>query len=148
MGADDCTLPHEIVSHKTPVNATAAAPLTKNILIVDDDTFMRRLLQQTFSRTGARLRLAASGDDALRELATELAHLMVIDVNMPGRDGYDIIRTVRADPRHANMPVFLLTAGNTDEVKAKAEGLGVTGFFTKPFMPAELAAKAKEILAG
>ena len=88
----------------------------------------------------------ARGDDALRELATAPADLMVIDGNMPGRDGYDIIRTVRADARHANMPVILLTAGDLAEARTKAAGLGVTDFCTKPFVPSALAARAKAIL--
>ena len=134
------------VSEASPVQPAAIPASDKSVLIVDDDTLMRRLLQQTFNRTGARLRQAASGDDALRELATAPADLMVIDVTMPGRDGYDIIRTVRADARHANMPVILLTAGDLAEARSKAAGLGVTDFCTKPFVPSVLAARAKAIL--
>lgn len=118
----------------------------KNVLIVDDDTFMRRLLQQTLNRTGARIRQAGSGDAALQELAAEPADLMIIDVNMPGRDGLEIVQLLRADAAHAAMPVIMLTAGGLTELRSKAAALGVAEFFTKPFAPSALAAKAKEIL--
>lgn len=118
----------------------------KNVLIVDDESFMRRLLQQTLSRIGARIRLSESGDAALIALAAEPAHLLVIDVNMPGRDGLEILRILRADPRHEAMPVIMLTAGGLADVRARAAELGVAAFFTKPFSPVELAARARSLL--
>lgn len=120
----------------------------KSELIVDDDTFMRRLLLQTLKSTGAQIRQASSGDQALAELATQPADLMIIDVNMPGRDGLEVLQALRADAQHAAMPVIMLTAGGLADLRTKAVALGVAEFFTKPFAPSELAAKAKEVLAG
>ncbi len=118
----------------------------KNLLIVDDESFMRRLLQQTLSRVGARIRLAESGDAALAALAAEPADLLVIDVNMPGRDGLETVTALRTDARFAAMPVIMLTAGGLADVRARAAALGVAAFFTKPFSPAEMSAEAKKLL--
>lgn len=122
----------------------------KTILIVDDELFMRRLLEQTLRKTGARLASAASGDEALEWLARDTADLMLIDVTMPGRDGFETLRALRADgdPRHERMPVIMLTAGGMGEVRARAKELGVAAFFTKPFSPSALAAEAAKLLGG
>lgn len=120
----------------------------KNLLIVDDESFMRRLLQQTLSRIGARIRLANSGEAALAMLQSEPADLLVIDVNMPGRDGLETVRALREDPKLAAMPVIILTAGGLADVRSRAAALGVAAFFTKPFSPAEMAAEAKRLLGG
>lgn len=120
----------------------------KTILIVDDELFMRRLLDQTLRKTGARLALAASGDEALAWLAKDAADLLLIDVSMPGRDGFETLRALRADGdgRHATMPVIMLTAGGMGDVRKRAAELGVAAFFTKPFSPAALAAEAARLL--
>ncbi len=120
----------------------------KTILIVDDELFMRQLLEQTLRRTGARLATAESGDAALARLAREPADLLIIDVNMPGRDGFATVRELREDGAHAALPVVMLTAGGLADVRARAAELGVAAFFTKPFSPAALAAEATRLLGG
>jgi CheY-like chemotaxis protein len=118
----------------------------KNLLIADDEAFMRRLLQHTLGRMGVRVRLAVSGDAALAALAEEPADLLVIDVNMPGRDGFETVRFLRDDPHLAHIPVIMLTAGGLNEVRQRAAELGVAAFFTKPFGPSELVNEAKALL--
>lgn len=118
----------------------------KTILIVDDELFMRRLLEQTLRRVGARLATAESGDAALLWLERESADLLLIDVTMPGRDGFETVRELRADARHAALPVIMLTAGGMGDVRARAQALGVAAFFTKPFSPTALAAEAARLL--
>lgn len=121
----------------------------KTILIVDDAMFMRRLLEQTLRKTGARLVTMPSGDAALEWLEHERADLLVIDVAMPGRDGFETVRALRTegDGRHATTPVIMLTAGGLAEVRTRAAELGVAAFFTKPFSPAALADEATRVLA-
>lgn len=120
----------------------------KTILIVDDELFMRRLLEQTLRRGGARLVSVDGGDAALAWLARERADLLLIDVNMPGRDGFETVRELRAGEAHAALPVIMLTAGGLAEVRTRAAELGVAAFFTKPFSPSALAAEAARLLAG
>jgi two-component system chemotaxis response regulator CheY len=118
----------------------------KTILIVDDELFMRRLLEQTLRKSGARLATATSGDEALAWLETDAADLLVIDVTMPGRDGFETVRALRADGRHGALPVIMLTAGGLGDVRQRAAELGVAAFFTKPFSPAGLAEKTAQLL--
>ena len=120
----------------------------KTILIVDDELFMRRLLEQTLRKTGARLVTAASGDEAIAWLSRDSADLLLIDVTMPGRDGFETVRALRedGDGRHATMPVIMLTAGGMGDVRTRAKELGVAAFFTKPFSPAALTAEATRLL--
>lgn len=118
----------------------------KTILIVDDELFMRRLLEQVLRRSGARLATTSSGDAALAWLATQSADLVIIDVNMPGRDGFSTLRALREDGRHAELPVIMLTAGGLAEARSRAIELGVAAFFTKPFSPSALSAEVAKIL--
>ena len=118
----------------------------KTLLIVDDEQFMRRLLQFAVSKIGVRILLAENGHAALAVLEKESVDLLVIDVNMPGMDGFATVAALRADGRHATLPVIMMTAGGLGEVRAQAAELGVAAFFTKPFSPASLAEKAKALL--
>jgi CheY-like chemotaxis protein len=118
----------------------------KTILIVDDELFMRRLLEQTLRRGGARLATADSGDAALAWLARESADLLLIDFNMPGRDGLATVRALREAHPHMRIPVVMLTAGGLADVRARAAELGVAAFFTKPFSPSALAAEVARLL--
>ncbi len=95
----------------------------KTILIMDDELFMRRLLEQTLRRSGARPVCVDSGDAALAWLARETADLLLIDFNMPGR-------------------------GGLADVRARAAELGVAAFFTKPFSPSALAVEVARLLGG
>jgi diguanylate cyclase len=119
----------------------------KTVLIVDDEMFMRRLLEKSLERCGARLLTAASGDEALALMAAQPVDLLVIDINMPGRDGYATVAALRVDPRYAGLPVILLTGGGLGDAPTRAAELAVAAFFTKPFSPSALAAQARELLA-
>lgn len=120
----------------------------KTILIVDDELFMRRLLEQTLRKTGARLVAVSSGEAAIAWLGRESAELLLIDVTMPGLDGFDTVRALRGDGdgKHATMPVIMLTGGGMGDVRTRAKELGVAAFFTKPFSPAALVAEATRLL--
>ncbi len=118
----------------------------KTLLIVDDEYFMRRLVQFGLSRIGARILLANNGRDALKVIAAEPVDLLIIDVNMPELDGFETVAELRKDPRHAGLPVIMMTAGGLAEARTKAAALGVAAFFTKPFGPALLAEQAKALL--
>lgn len=120
----------------------------KTILIVDDELFMRRLLEQTLRRSGARLATADSGDAALAWLEREPADLLLIDFNMPGRDGLATVRALREAHPHVQLPVVMLTAGGLADVRARAAELGVAAFFTKPFSPSALATEVARLLGG
>jgi CheY-like chemotaxis protein len=116
------------------------------ILIVDDESHMRRLLQFTLAKTGARLLLAANGEEALQLAAKERLNLVVVDFVMPGLDGFATLRELRTDPRHAQLPAIMLTSRGQTELREVAQGVGVDVFLTKPFSPLELSQHVQRLL--
>lgn len=119
----------------------------KTILIADDEPHMRQLLKFCLARTGARLLLAAGGEEALALAKAHPVDLLVIDVSMPGMDGFATVRALRATDAGGALPVIMLTARGLADVKAQADEIGVAAFFNKPFSPTELAAEATRLLA-
>lgn len=117
------------------------------ILIVDDESHMRRLLQFALAKTGARLLLAANGREALRQAQASKVDLIVIDFVMPDLDGFATLLELRQDPRYKKLPVIMLTSRGQSELKDVAEQVGVNVFLTKPFSPLELNRHVQRLLA-
>ncbi len=125
--------------------SSAALP---TLLVVDDESHMRRLLQFALAKTGARLLLAANGREALEQARTHQIDLVVIDFMMPELDGFATLRELRRDPRYAKLPVIMLTSRGQTELRVVAEEVGVDVFLTKPFSPIELTKHVKRLLGG
>ena len=115
----------------------------KRILLVDDDPDIVRLLTMTLQPEGFRLLSASDGNAALDIARAERPDLLLLDWNMPGRDGLEVCRTLRAesDPGLCNVPVVLLTAQTGAEDTAAGFAAGVTDYVTKPFSPAHIRAR-------
>jgi CheY-like chemotaxis protein/phosphoribosyl 1,2-cyclic phosphodiesterase len=110
------------------------------ILLVDDDPDIVRLLTMTLQSEGFRLLSANNGNAALEIARAERPDLLLLDWNMPGRNGLEVCRALRAepDPRLRDMPVVLLTAQVEAEDTAAGFAAGVTDYVTKPFKPAHI----------
>jgi CheY-like chemotaxis protein len=117
------------------------------LLIADDEPHMRRLLQFTLAKSGARLLLAADGPEALRLAAAGPVDLVIIDYMMPGMDGCATLRELRRDPRHAGLPVIMLTSRGQTDLREAVQDVGVDLFLTKPFSPIELGRNVQDLLA-
>ena len=115
------------------------------ILIVDDVAANRETLRELFAAENYRLLEAADGPAALRLAAETPPDLVLLDVMMPGMDGYEVCRRLRADARLAEVPVIMVTA--FDDQAARLAGLeaGADDFVTKPFNRAELRARVRTI---
>jgi len=113
------------------------------VLIVDDDPDIVRLLTMTLRSEGFRLLTASDGDAALAIARLERPDLLLLDWNMPGRDGLEVCRALRAedDPGLSQVPVVLLTAQARAEDTAAGFAAGVTDYVTKPFKPAHVRAR-------
>lgn len=114
------------------------------ILIVDDEPHIVDVVSAYLGREGHAVRSCGDGTTALRLATTEPADLMVLDVMLPGRSGFDVLRELRASG--ASMPVILLTA--RDDVIDRVAGLeiGADDYVTKPFEPRELVARVSAVL--
>lgn len=117
-----------------------------HVLIVDDDPLIVRLLELNFRLGGFRVSSATRGDRAVEVAAGSMPDAIVLDVSMPGIDGYEVCRRLREDHGMSDVPVVMLTAYGRDEDKARADAFGVTAYVTKPFDPEVLVATVRRVL--
>ena len=115
------------------------------VLVVDDQDANRRLLEAVLSPRGYRIITADSGEAALRLLEADLPDVVLLDILMPGIDGYEVCRRIREDPRTAVLPVVMITASGEQE-KIRAIESGADEFITKPFDQAELMARIRSLV--
>jgi DNA-binding response OmpR family regulator len=109
----------------------------KRILIVDDDAFIRRPLEFMLREEGYEPSSAGDALEGLRALEAGLPDLIVLDVMMPGKDGFTFCRELKRDPRFAAIPVVLLSARGQELDRQKGLALGAAAFVTKPYSPHE-----------
>jgi len=120
--------------------------MTKRILVVDDDHGIVRLLRAYLEQNGCQVLTAYDGERALHALRSEHPDLMVLDLMLPDRDGWDVTRIVRGDPAIANTPILMLTARVEDHDKIAGLELGADDYVTKPFNPREVVARVRALL--
>jgi two-component system alkaline phosphatase synthesis response regulator PhoP len=116
------------------------------ILVVDDDPDIVRLVRAYLEKAGFQVLTAHDGETALHILRRDRPALLVLDLMLPDRDGWDITRLVRADPSLAQLPVIMLTARIDDADKIIGLELGADDYITKPFNPREVVARVRSVL--
>ena len=117
--------------------------LTQLILVVDDDKEAVRLMRGYLEKAGYQVIMAYNGETAIHMLHHERPDLVLLDLMLPDRDGWEITRLVRSDPGLAQTPILMLTARVTDEDKVLGLELGADDYITKPFNPREVVARVK-----
>jgi two-component system, cell cycle response regulator DivK len=116
------------------------------VVIADDDPAIGALLTATLRRTGAECRLARSGAEALALVREVVPDALILDVNMPGMDGFEVLTNLRADHLTARLPVVLLTARQQESDVLKGFSCGASDYITKPFNPMEVTARIARYL--
>ena len=119
---------------------------TARILVVDDLPANARLLSDLLIHAGHEISVADSGEAALRQLADADFDLVLLDVIMPGIDGYAVCRAIRADARMAALPVVMVTSLDARDERVKGLEAGADDFLSKPFSPPELLARVRSLL--
>ena len=117
-----------------------------HVLVVDDDPVIVRLLELNFRLGGFRVSSARRGDQAVDRALEVSPDAIVLDVTMPGIDGYEVCRRLREDHGLRDVPFVLLTAHAQDEDDARGDDLGVSAYVTKPFDPEVLVGTVREAL--
>ena len=120
--------------------------MTQRILVVDDDRSILRVLRGYLEQSGFQVMDASDGETALHCLRRERPDLMILDLMMPGRDGWEVTRIVRADQNLAATPIIMLTARVDDTDKIVGLELGADDYITKPFNTHEVVARVKALL--
>jgi len=120
--------------------------LTQEILVVDDEPDIRGLIVLHLEREGFRCRTAASGPDALREAGTRPPALVVLDLMLPGLDGLEVCRRLRANAATAGVPIIMLTAKADEVDRVVGLEVGADDYVVKPFSPKELVARVRAVL--
>ncbi len=120
--------------------------MADKILVVDDDPDTVKFINIMLSRLGYIVVSATSGMEALERVQTEHPDLIILDVMMPGMDGYEVSRNLRRNPKTATTPILMFTAKTTIEDKLAGYDAGVNLYLTKPIHPIDLQANIRNLL--
>ncbi len=115
----------------------------QHILVVDDEASIRDLCARVLTRSGFKVTMASTGEDAVRRLRDEPFDLVISDIRMPGISGMDVL--VMAKTLHPSIAVILITGFGTSEVVERANQSGADRILTKPFNALELLAMVRKI---
>ena len=119
--------------------------MKKRILLAEDEPNIVESLRFLLERAGFELLVENNGHNALAAALDDTFDLLILDVMLPGMDGYEILRQVRADRRVREMPVLMLTAKGQREDRERALDVSVDVFMTKPFANADIVRAVREL---
>jgi DNA-binding response OmpR family regulator len=117
------------------------------ILVVDDDAFIRRPLEFILREEGFRPVTAVDGDDCLAQVRESRPDLIILDVMMPGRDGFEVCRVLKRDPELSDIPIILLSARGREPDRERGLSMGAAEFLTKPYSPSDLLRRVRSLLS-
>ncbi|MDJ1016967.1 MAG: response regulator [Paracoccaceae bacterium] len=118
-----------------------------HVLLIEDEPNIIEAIRFILSRDGWRVDIHSDGRTAVDAVRDRAPDLVILDVMLPNRSGYDILNDVRKDPGTSDMPVLMLTARGQKKDRELAEKLGVSKFMTKPFSNGEVLSTVRELVA-
>ncbi len=124
----------------TVATPAAAAPAVPTVMIVDDSLTVRKITGRLLAREGYTVLTAKDGVDAMEQLHDAAPDVMLVDIEMPRMDGFDLTRNVRADSRLKHIPIIMITSRTADKHRAYARQIGVNVYLGKPYQEEELLA--------
>ena len=120
--------------------------MAKKVLIADDEPNIVAALEYLLQRSGYEVRSAANGEEALRQVEAFGPDLVLLDVMMPQKSGYDVCQRIRERPEWSRIRILMLSAKGREAEVSKGLSLGADLYITKPFSNAELVARIGELL--
>ncbi|HUR34268.1 MAG TPA: response regulator [Vicinamibacterales bacterium] len=121
--------------------------MPKTLLLADDSITIQRVVELTFAGQDVTVVAVGDGNRAIESISQAVPDLVLADIGMPGRSGYEVAEYVRSQPQLASLPVLLLAGAFEAVDQAQAHRVGADGILTKPFDPAVLVGRVNELLA-
>jgi twitching motility two-component system response regulator PilG len=118
------------------------------ILIVEDEESLLKLESILLTSRGYQVRGVTSGENALREIAENRPDLVLLDIMMPGLDGFEVCRRIKSNPSTSSIPVVMLTAKKNSQDQAKGVEAGADAYLTKPFKSVRIMEVIEALLSG
>src|SRR5262249_55038983 len=115
-------------------------------LVVEDNADIAELIRRYLERSGHEVTTIASGADALSRARTQMPDLIILDVMLPGMDGWQVCQALRRDTETSNVPIIMLTARGEEADRVRGLEIGADDYVTKPFSPKELVARVTALL--
>ncbi len=116
------------------------------ILVADDEPQMRKLIEMSLRRAGLEMIAAVDGEEAVSKAVQEQPDAIILDVTMPGMDGFDALKELKSKEDTAAIPVIVLTSKGRAIARQEAESLGAAAFLNKPFSPRILAEEIARLI--
>jgi two-component system, cell cycle response regulator DivK len=120
--------------------------MSKRILVIEDEEDNRRIVRDLLTSVGYEIIEAVTGEEGVQAAATHLPDLILMDIQLPGLDGYEATRRIKANPALHHIPIIAVTSYALSGDDVKAFEAGCDGYVTKPFSPRALLAKIREYL--
>ena len=136
-------LPRDYVPSPAPVVEQRPVPL---VMVVDDSVTMRKVTGRVLERHNFEVLTAKDGLDALERMADVVPDLMLLDIEMPRMDGYELATAMKADPRLRDVPIMMITSRTGDKHRQRAFEIGVNRYLGKPYQEPELMRNVYELL--
>ena len=121
--------------------------MSKSILVVEDQADNRQIIRDMLSATDYEIIEAESGEEALDAVAKQRPDLILMDIQLPGIDGYEVTRRIKADPALRSIPIIAVTSYALSGEEQKARAAGCDEYVPKPYTPRQLLAKIRQYLS-
>jgi chemosensory pili system protein ChpA (sensor histidine kinase/response regulator) len=137
-----------VAGERSSVPAAPAVSSAPIVMVVDDSLTVRKITSRLLEREGYQVLTAKDGLDALAQIVDTLPQVMLLDIEMPRMDGFDLARNLRGDPRTRNVPIIMISSRTADKHRSQAAELGVNVFLGKPYPEGELLQHIAGYVAG
>jgi len=132
---------------EAPSDAVDAQPSTSEVMVVDDSITMRRVAERLLLRNGYEVLLARDGVDAMAQLATARPQVVLLDIEMPRADGFEVASYMRNSDALRNIPIIMITSRSGDKHRERAKAFGVQSYLIKPYQEADLLSEIRAVTA-
>ncbi|RPE71821.1 response regulator receiver domain-containing protein [Pacificibacter maritimus] len=119
----------------------------KRVLLIEDEPNIIEAIRFILSRDGWSVEIQSDGARAIDAVRTKHPDIVILDVMLPGMSGFEILRLLRQDPAHADLPILMLTARGQKKDRDLAQSYGVSAFMTKPFSNADMLETVRSLVA-